>query len=233
MITISIADRFQTPDYNKFKDIVSKSGSDASLKIKNNKIIYGNSSVEVPFFKDADILKVELEQQKTKLLLQSNDLYDKIVIAEEPLLYKAKYTSLVNQIQKIDMIIDELDSYLSSLNEQQVITPIVMIENEINHKKDSVQQIVSSTRDDVYLGKKASSKLLYLHNTLVKLEQQLKEAKEVNTINYIIWDKPLEDTVEKVNVVVNATKSSSKKLTSAKKAVIKKATKKLMVNKLS
>lgn len=235
MISVSIAERFNTPEYMKFRDIVSKSGLDASLKIKNNKVVFGNSSVQVPFFQSVTTLKEELEGKKQKLLLEFNDLYEKIIISDEPIVYKNRYQNVSSNIEQIDVLIDEIDSYISSINEIKVHNPISVIEHEIEKNSNDMKYLVETTKDDVHISKKAINKLVVYHNNSIKLEQKLKEAKEVNEINYIIWDKPLQSELvetEQVNLTYRKA-TSTKKLTPAKKVVIKKATKKLMIERLS
>lgn len=235
MFSTSIAERFNTPDYSKFKEVVSKSGLDSTLKIKNNKVIFGNSSVEVPYFKNVVDVKTELEQKKQNLLLEFNDLYDKIIISDEPIIYRNKYNNVSQTIEQIELMIDEIDSYIQSVNESKIISSIRNIEQDIENNKTICKLLVDSAKDNVHIPKTSVNKLVSAHNLSVKLEQKLKEAKEVSEINYIIWDKPLKEEV-KENESILVTKrqlSSTKKLTSAKKAVIKKATKQLMVEKLS
>lgn len=235
MFSTSIAERFNTPDYSKFKEVVSKSGLDSTLKIKNNKVIFGNSSVEVPYFKNVVDVKTELEQKKQNLLLEFNDLYDKIIISDEPIIYRNKYNNVSQTIEQIELMIDEIDSYIQSVNESKIISSIRNIELDIENNKTICKLLVDSATDNVHIPKTSVNKLVSAHNLSVKLEQKLKEAKEVSEINYIIWDKPLKEEV-KENESILVTKrqlSSTKKLTSAKKAVIKKATKQLMVEKLS
>lgn len=235
MISVSIAERFNTPDYNKFRDIVSKSGLDGSLKVKNNKIVFGNSSVQIPFFKNVNDVKEELENKKLQLLLEFNDLYDKIIISDEPIVYRNRYQNVSKSIEQIDIIIDEIDSYVSHVNEEKINIPILQISQDIENNKNNTQFVIEGIQDNVHIPKTAINKFVTYHNTGVKLEQKLKEAKEVNETNYIIWDKPLKDDIyEDQEVLVSNKKSSStKKLTSAKKVIIRKATKKLMVEKLS
>jgi hypothetical protein len=235
MFSTSIAERFNTPDYVKFRDIVSKSGLDSTLKIKNNKVVFGNNSAEVPYFKNITDVKKELEDRKVKLLLEFNDLYDKIIISNEPIIYRNKYNSISQTIEQIEVMIDEIDSYFVSVNEQKLSNPIKNIEQEIDSNKATCKFVIDSTNDNVHIPKSAINKLVSVHNLGVKLEQKLKEAKEASEVNYIIWDKPLKaEVVENEAIVVTKrTASTTKKLTSAKKAVIKKATKHLMLEKLS
>lgn len=234
MFSVSIAERFNTPEYVKFRDIVTKSGLDASLKIKNNKVFFGNTSAMIPFFKSAVDVKEELEKKKQTLLLEFNDLYDKIVISDEPIMYKNRYQTVSKDIEQIDLIIDEIDSYIASVNEQKINKPVSNLMQEIESNKNNAQYVIEETRDNVHTPKKSIIKLASYHNTGVKLEQKLKEAKETSETNYIIWDKPLKDDMYENEKVIESSKktSTSKKLTSAKKVVIKKATKKLMAEKL-
>lgn len=236
MASTSITERFNTPHYNKFKEIITKSGLDASVKIKNNKVHFGSTSIEVPYFKSVNDVKEELEDKKLKLLLQSNDLYDKIIISDDPHLYKNKYQKILSEIQQIDTLVDEIDSYIDSINQIKVTNPIMELKQEIDNNRMKTEYTINDTVEDVHTSKKVISKLVSYHNTAIKLEQQLKEAKEVSEVSYIIWDKPLEDKITNTEVSVISSKKSpskSKRLTPAKKAIIKKTTKHLMIDKLS
>ena len=234
MFSTSIAERFNTQDYFKFKDIVLKSGLDATLKIKNNKIVFGNNIVEIPYFKNIADVKEELENRKQKLLLEFNDLYDKIVISEEPIIYKNKYNNISQSIEQIELMIDEIDSYTSSVNEKKLLDPIKTIEHDIENNKNIYNFTIENTKNNLHIPKSVINKLVTAHTLGVKLEQKLKEAKEISEVDYIIWDKPLKaEVIENEIIVVPSRKTTNtKKLTSAKKAVIKKATKQLMVEKL-
>lgn len=233
----SIADKFLAPEYIKFVDIVKKSSGEASLIIQNNKVIYGSVKAVVPSFRNAKEIKDELESLKVSLLLKINDLYDTIITVEEPMTYKPKYQSLVSQVQQIDMVIDEIDAYLSSTNEQKVTIPITEIHSKLLSNKSIIQQVVNSTSSDVHVSKKNIKKLVELHKEGVKLEEQWKEAQNENEVNYIIWESKDEggstDTNSLVGTSLLEKSKSSKRLSIAKKAVIKKATKKVMLQKLT
>lgn len=235
---LSIADKFISPDYNKFAELVKKSSGDASLLVQNNKVIYGNMKAMVPTFRDVEYVKADLESLKVSLLLKVNDLYDKIITADEPTIYKSKYQSIVSQVQHIDLMIDEIDAYLNNVNEQKVTMPITEAHAKLSVNKNNVHQVMNATSGDVHVSKKNIKKLVELHKEGIKLEEQWKDAKNVNEVNYIIWNSK-DDGKEAVvnankNVPVETTSStSSRKLSVAKKAVIKKATKKVMLQKLS
>lgn len=236
----SIADKFLAPEYIKFVDVVKKSSGDASLIIQNNKVIYGSVKAVVPSFRNAQDIKDELESLKVSLLLKINDLYDTIITVEEPMTYKPKYQSLVSQVQQIDMVIDEIDAYLSSTNEQKVTIPITETHSKLLSNKSTIQQVVNSTSSDVHVSKKNIKKLVELHKEGVKLEEQWMEAQNENEINYIIWESKDEGSSTDTSgltgtPLIDQSKSSksSKRLSVAKKAVIKKATKKVMLQKLT
>lgn len=240
----SIADKFLAPEYIKFVDMVKKSSGEASLLIQNNKVIYGNTKAVVPSFRNAQDIKDELESLKVSLLLKINDLYDTIITVEEPMTYKPKYQSLVSQVQQIDMVIDEIDAYLSSTNEQKVTMAITETHSKLLSNKSTIQQVVNSTSSDVHLSKKDIKKLVELHKEAVKLEEQWTEAQNENEVDYIIWesndkgDSTHTDGLARISLLEQSPKSSkssksSKRLSTAKKAVIKKATKKVMLQRLS
>jgi hypothetical protein len=234
----SIADKFLSPEYNKFVELVKKSSGEASLSVQNNKVVYGSVKAVIPTFRNVEDVKSELEHLKVSLLLKVNDLYDKIITVDEPMIYKSKYQSIVSQVQHIDMMIDEIDAYLNTTNEQKVTMAITETHTKLSSNKSNVQQVINSTSGDVHVSKKNIKKLVDLHREGVKMEEQWKEANNVNAINYIIWDRK-DDEKETVvaskndGLVGTSSSKSSKRLSVAKKAVIKKATKKVMLQKLS
>lgn len=232
----TIADKFLTPEYNKFVELVKKSGGESTLQIVNNKVVYGSTKVVVPTFKNVADIKDELETKKVSLLLQVNDLYDKIITVDEPTLYKSKYQGVVSQVQHIDMLIDEIDAYINNINEVKVTVPITTAQAKLSSNKSNIQEVVNAIDGDVHVAKKNVKKLVALHKDGIKLEGDWAEAKTIGEINYIIWDRKDEtktDTSASFVPSSSKTPKSSKRLSVAKKAVIKKATKKVMVQKLA
>lgn len=233
-MSTTIADRFLTPDYVKFTELVKKSSGDKTLKLINNKVVYGNTKTNVPSFKNIEDVKGELESARTSLLLKGNDLYDKIVTSDEPVLYKGKYQSIVGQVEQIDRMIDEIDAYVNNVNEQKVTMPIMEFQAKLQNNKNMVHQLATATEGDVYISKKNVQKLVALHKEGNQLETNLKDAENAIEFDYIIWDNKNEVTkVLTKNNVVRVPSTSSKRLSVAKKAIIKKATKEVMLKKLT
>lgn len=239
MASTKVADSFQTPEYMKFKELVKKSASDASMVVQDNKVVYGSAKSAVPSFRSVEDVKKELDELKLSILLKINDLYDKIVVSDEPNVYKAKYQSFVHQVQLIEMMIDDIDAYVNGVNEQLVTLPLTELQSRLDGIKASVQQIGNSTEGDVYVSKKGVKKLADLHKESVKVEGQLVEAKEAAELNYIIWNTPkavqtVVTNADKLQIpLVSSAVKSSTRLSAAKKAIIKKTTKQVMLQKLA
>lgn len=236
----TIADKFLTPEYNKFVELVKKSGGESTLQVINNRVVYGSSKAVVPTFRSVEDVKADLETRKVSLLLKVNDLYEKIITSDEPELYKSKYQSVVSQVQQIDMLIDEMDAYIANINEQKVTMPIAEAQAKLSSNKSNVQEVVNAIGGDVHVGKKNVKKLVGLHKDGVKLEADFAEAKSMGSMDYIIWEHKEDDdkdttTHNMLSYLPSSTKTStsSKRLSVAKKAVIKKATKKVMLQKLA
>jgi hypothetical protein len=237
MMHINIAERFQTPEYQTFKDFAKKSAAESSISVINNKIVYGKVKVDIPFFRNVESIKTELQEKRTKLYLEYNDLYETIVICDEPILYKKRYQTIIDSIEQVDRVIDEIDAYVNSVNEQRSVLPISSIQQQIETNKSNVQYAMNSMKDDVHVAVKSAKQLLSYHKKGNNLEQELKEAKDISPLDYIIWDEP---SIDLKDLKARASKgrepvrvTSSKKLSAAKKAIIKKATKKVMVDKLT
>jgi len=239
MASTKVADSFQTPEYMKFKELVKKSAGDSSILVQDNKVVYGSAKSSVPSFRSVEDVKKELDELKLSILLKINDLYEKILVSDEPNVYKAKYQSFVHQVQLIEMMIDEIDVYVNGINEQLVSMPIIELQSRLDGIKASVQQTGNSTEGDVYVSKKGVKKLAELHKEGIKIEGQLVEAKEAAELNYIIWNTPqaVQSAVANADklpipLIPSAVKSSTR-LSAAKKAIIKKTTKKVMLQKLA
>lgn len=239
MASTKVADSFQTPEYMKFKELVKKSAGDSSILVQDNKVVYGSAKSSVPSFRSVEDVKKELDELKLSILLKINDLYEKILVSDEPNVYKAKYQSFVHQVQLIEMMIDEIDVYVNGINEQLVSMPIIELQSRLDGIKASVQQTGNSTEGDVYVSKKGVKKLAELHKEGIKIEGQLVEAKEAAELNYIIWNTPqaVQSAVANadklpITLITSAVKSSTR-LSAAKKAIIKKTTKKVMLQKLA
>lgn len=240
METTVFAKSFQSPEYLKFKEFISKSSTDGTVHISNNKVVYGSKSTPIPSFKDTELVKTILEDKKQTLLLEYSDIYDKIVIADEPLMFKKKYQAIVDAITEINLQLDELSAYVSAVHDQTVQLPRTRIEEKISQNDVRVQTLMNGMNDNVHLSKKKIQELVVIHKDNMSLQQQLTEAKNATDMSYVIWG----DNSNK-NGNVNVTNSPSinrpkpvvqsrnVRLTDAKKTAIKKSAKHLMVEKLS
>lgn len=230
-----ISEAFETPEYFAFKEHVAKASVDNSLKVKNGNVVYGKSVKEVPSFRSVQYVKEALNKKKVELLLQLNDLYDKIVITSSPELFKGPYDSLVNAIQLIDAKFDEIDAYIQHQNEVMVFEPIENIKQEIESNHVRVENVIKDVSEDVHVDKSKIKTLLSLHKASMNLAQKLDEAIAVCEMDYVIW--PEEKQKMKTDVMLNTVglgeKSSRRsRLSSIQKKSIKNSVKQLMKERL-
>lgn len=240
METTTFAKSFQSPEYLKFKEFISKSSTDGTVHISNNKVVYGSKSTPIPAFKDTELVRDILEDKKQTLLLEYSDIYDKIVIADEPLLFKKKYQGIVDAITEINLQLDELNAYVSTVHDQKVQLPRTKIEEKIAQNNIRVQTLMNGMNENVHLSKKKVQELVVIHKDNMSLQQQLTEAKNATDMSYVIWG---DNSNKNGNVHVKNSpsiyrptqvlQSKNVRLTDAKKIAIKKSAKHLMVEKLS
>jgi hypothetical protein len=234
----SVAEAFETPEFFAFKEYVSKGGVDNSIKVKNNNVMYGKSGKEVPAFRSVDYVKEKLLTQRTTLLLQLNDLLDKIVVADHPEVYKVQYEGLVKAIETIDAKFDEINAFIEHQTEIMVQEPLNALIQEIENNKVKAQGIIKGVSEDVHVDKSKIKALLTLHKANMSLSYKLAEAQSAVEMDYVIW--PEEKPTKKTNVdkssalldTIGMETSKRTKLSSAKKLSIKNNVKQLMKERL-
>jgi hypothetical protein len=231
-----ISSAFESPEYYAFREHVEKSSSENSIKIKDNCIIYGKTSKVIPSFMSVDDVVMYLEEQKRDLLIQYNDLYDKIVIAEYPNIFQKKYESIVQKVTIIDAVMDEIHSYVNEKNDVRVHMPIMQIIENIAANKANAASLYMNMNEDVHLEKKKIKTLLKIHKENAQLEQNLIDAKCAVLYEYVIYKTNTTKSSENpLNVHTQEGKKERKttrKTNLAKKQTIKETVKKLMIEKL-
>lgn len=226
----SVAEAFETPQYFSFKELVSKSSVENSIKIKNNSIVYGKNVKEIPSFNSVQHVKDMLQKDKLFYLLALNDLYDQIVISDTPEKYKTQYDTLIKHISTIEMKIDEIDAYISNQNNMHVDEPILQIKKELEETEIKSDSIIKATKDNVHLDKNQIKTLLTLHKTHNLLLQKLEEAKTNMEMDYIIWKIEKQPSNKTSHLSVS---SNTRKIYGLKKQTIKNNIKQLLKDKLS
>jgi hypothetical protein len=230
----SVSEAFETPEYFAFKEHLSKASVDNSVKVKNGYVVYGKSVKEVPPFRSVEYVKSSLTDKKVQLLLQMNDLYDKIVISSTPDMYKGSYDALVNAIQVIDAKFDEIDAFIQHQNEMTINEPIQKIEQDIENNKIRADSIIKGVSEDVHVDKSKIKVLLSIHKANANLAQKLTEAMAVCEMDYVIWpeDKPKEAKKSSKSSAILSTVGLGKRMSSAQKQSIKNSVKQLMKERL-
>jgi len=236
----SVSEAFETPEYFTFKEYLSKASVDNSIKVKNGYVVYGKSVKEVPPFRSIEYVKSKLNDKKVKLLLQLNDIYDKIVVSSNPELYKVSYDTLANTIDIIDAKFDEIDAFIQHQNQMTVIEPVQKVEQEIENNKIKADSIIKGVSEDVHVDKSKIKSLLSIHKANMNLSQKLTEAKAVCEMDYVIWPeaKPKEvrkssKTIAILSTVGLGDKSTRKtRISSVQKQSIKNNVKQLMRERL-
>jgi hypothetical protein len=230
-----ISSAFESPEYYAFKEHVEKCSSENSVKIKDNCISYGKTIKSIPAFINVEELEKHFVEQKTLLLLQYNDLYDKIIIAEYPNIFQKRYEAIVQQITAIDSILDEIHSYIEDKNEMEIHMPIKQVIEDLEMNKARAASLFKNMNEDVHLGREKIKELLIIHKENVRLEHILQDAKNALPYDYVIYKTKNQSLVPIPNKSISTSTpkkvSSRKQLTIDKRNTIKETVKKLMIEK--
>jgi hypothetical protein len=185
-MSTTIAEKFQSPEYTAFKDVVMRSVSDNALRIRNNTVIYGKTKVPVPPFVTLDTLNNELGKRKTLLFMQYSDLYDKIITSSNPAVYRKDYDNVVNDIASIDATMEEVMEYLEQENERIIQVPLNAIQEKVTMNQSRMDVLVQEIKNDIRVDRKKIKEVLQLHKENATYGQQYVEAVSVFEKDYVI-----------------------------------------------
>lgn len=229
-------------EYVSFKEAVEKSATDSRLVIKDGILIVGKTKVPVPSFTSIDTLKTILEQERRKLYIELQDLYDIIIISDNPEKHRTKYEDTITKIETIDNTLDQAVEFVTTKNSEIVEKPIANIEHRIQSNKEHSEDIMRTIMDDIHLSKNRVQKALKLHHENMDLYQKLTDAKSAVELRHVIYQylNTTNDAIntKSTNPLSNTKKKRAKdilvggKLDNTQKAIIKEAVKKLMLGKL-
>lgn len=232
-------DAIQSADYLAFTEAVMKSSADSRLAIKNNTVVIGKTKVKVPSFVSIEKLCDTLEQERRELYIKLQDLYDLIVISENPKKHKEAYEETMKKIESIDKVLEQATEHISEKNTARVFAPIESIAQKIQSNKEHARNILQNMRDDVHLNRGRVQKVVKLHHENMNLYNQLTEAHSAVEMNYVIYEQTAHHTssIEQSAKAQNVRKSSKEglvggRMNNVQKAAIKDAVKKLMLGKL-
>lgn len=236
MESTNLVNTFHTPEYTKFKEFVVKSANDGSLKIQNNHVEYGKQRTVIPAFLEAEALKEELENQRIALLMKYSDVYDKIVLTDQPILYRKQYESIVESIEQVDRQLDELTSFVQSMQEEKVGVPVQKLEEQLDMQRIQARNITEGLKGAIHIPQKKVQELAKLHKEVMTTQAKLDQAQLYPGVPYVIWKKSSaglqESATKQVKKSKVASAKSSGRLSEAKKTAIKASAKQVMVDKL-
>lgn len=224
----TIAEMFQSPEYTAFKEVVIRSVSDNAVHIRNNAVIHGKSKVPIPSFITLETLKTELGKRKTTLLMQYSDLYDKIVISSNPVVFRKQYDAVVSDIASIDATLQEVMEYLEQENVNIVQMPISAILDKVANNQSRMDVLVQEIKDDVRVDRKKIKEVLQIHRENATLTQQYMEALSTPEKDYVILSLDSRSHPAEPKSLKGGKKTSGIE----RNARIKKQAKKIMTKKL-
>lgn len=220
----SLAEKFASPEYISFKETVDRASLDNKLVIKNQYVSYGKHKVKIPSFVNANAVIEYLEAERVKLLLEYNDVYEKIVVSDKPQAFKTSYEKLVTSISNLEILIEEIHAFIESRN---VSNKTDMVEVQLKELTTKISETASALQANGVFDAVKVKQLVNLFHEGTRLHNAHIEAQNEPYFNYIIYDMP---TNEKQKVVSASKASKRSGLTLLNK--VKPSIKNLMINKL-
>jgi hypothetical protein len=231
--------KFQEREYDAFKDTVVKCANDTGMVIKQNNIIFGKSKVAVPSFVNIEKLREFLLVQKRTLLMQYDDLYQKVLSSERPEAFKKEYEAVVASINELDDMLKDADEVVDERNNDYVLAPVEELHTKIVTNQSSSESILRTMDEGIHVDLQKIKKVMKLHKDNMSLYQQLAEAKSVPDIDYLIWEDAVKTQTKSVKASNQLKREKSAKvmkggrLNEQQKNAIKNQVKKIMVEKLT
>ena len=183
---ISYEDAFHSPEYKHFQEAMSKISLDNKLFVKNNHIVVGKNTYTIPYFINYQEHLQELENERCTLLLKYNDVYEKIIITDKPEKYKQVFNELVKRINNIDVMIDELHTFIEARN---AVSAKDQLQREIQENISKMETIVNMSKDNVVVDNAVLREILSLYKSNFNLHNLLIDAKHVLPHDYVITEK--------------------------------------------
>lgn len=216
--TINYADAFATGEYMSFRDSIAKASLDNKIHVKDGALVLGKNKFVVPYFVNYLNHIEQLEKERATLLMNYNDLYEKIIISDKPEKFKYLFDDVVVKIHNIEVQIDELRTFIATKN-QGALSDKLKQEIDNNNKKASL--LLDTSKQNIVTDNAVTKDVIALYKTNLNLHSSLNDAKHILPFDYIIvkrertsHDKALKHT------------------TLTKRQRVKGAVKKLMIDKL-
>lgn len=211
-------EEFSSPEYLTFRDAMSKVALENKVHVKDNFIVVGKNRYPVPNFVNYKEYINQLEKERSVLLMKYNDVYDKIVIAERPEKFKSMFDDLVTQINNIEVLIDEVITFIETRNKVRVADTL---KQQIDGNNNHVTQLINNSKGSVVVDADITKNIISLYKANLNLHNSLDEAKHTLPHDYIIVKKEH-----------SASHKALKHSTLTKRQKVKTVVKKLMVDKL-
>ncbi len=215
---VSYEDAFNTPGYLSFKDAVAKISLDNKVVVKDNNIVFGKTKVGIPHFVNYQEHLEELQQERSLLLKAYIDVYDKIVIADKPEKYKHSFNDLVSKINNVEVLIDELQTFIHAKNQSSLKNTL---QQELHTNNAKIDNLIHRSKDNLVVDSGLLKEIVSLHKTSINLHASLMDAKHILPHDYVIIEK-------KHNLAGKPLKHT----TLTKRQKIKSTVKKLMIDRL-
>lgn len=215
---ISYEDAFNTPEYLRFKDAIAKISLDNKVIVKDNNIVYGKNKFSIPHFVNYLQHLEELQQESSVLLKAYSDIYEKIIIADRPEKYKQSFNELVSKINNVEVLIDELQTFIHTKNQTSLKDTL---QQEMHATNDKIDNLINGSMDNLVVDTGLLKEIVSLHKTSINLHASLNDAKHILPHDYVIVEK-------KYNLAGKPLKHT----TLTKRQKIKSTVKKLMIDKL-
>jgi hypothetical protein len=183
---ISYEDAFNTTEYKLFQEAMSKVSLDNKLLIKDNHIVVGKNKYNIPYFINYQEHLQDLEKERCTLLLQYNDIYEKIIIIDNPEKYKQVFNELVKKINNIDVMIDELHTFIEARN---AVSLKDQFQKQLHENVSKMDGLVNMSKDKVVIDSAVTREILSLYKNNQNIHNLLIDAKHILPHDYVIVKK--------------------------------------------
>jgi hypothetical protein len=211
-------EEFTSPEYLAFREAMSKVALENRVHVKDNFIVVGKNRYNVPNFVNYQDYINQLEEERSVLLMKYNDVYERIVISERPDKFKSMFDDLVTKINNIEVLIDEVRTFIETRNKEHVADKL---QQQIDGNNDHANQLIDNSKGSVVVDTAITKQIISLYKANLNLHNSLNEAKHTLPHDYIIVKKEQ-----------SAPRKALRHSTLTKRQKVKTAVKKLMIDKL-
>lgn len=215
---VNFDEAFKTPEYLAFREAVAKLSLENKIHIKDNSLVVGKNRYAVPNFVNYQDYIDKLEKERTLLLMKYNDMYENMLIMDNPEKHKRPFEELVTKLNNIEVIIDELNTFINTKNQTRLQDKL---KQQMDDNKHKTQALMGNIQNNIAMDNSVVKEVLSLYKKNLDLHNALGDAKHILPHDYVIVKKEQQTS-----------RTALKHSTLTKRQKVKTTVKKLMIDKL-